>query len=138
MSWTYIQRTGELLEPDGKVAAIGYSGLGADKNLPAAEDLPDHGPLPCGTYAIEPPENTASHGPYVLALTPDPSNEMFGRSGFLIHGDSIGHPGAASHGCIIVPRYIRESIWQSGDHRLLVMSGYDNAEAVQDATIGEN
>ena len=40
-----------------------------------------------------------------MPLIPSPTNEMFGRSEFLIHGDSLEHPGAASEGCIILPRF---------------------------------
>lgn len=45
---------------------------------------------------------------------------MCGRSGFLIHGDSIAHTGQASHGCIILPRSVREQIAASGDDELEV------------------
>jgi hypothetical protein len=45
------------------------------------------------------------------------------RTGFLIHGDSIEHPGTASHGCIIMPRAIREAIAQNDDHDLNVVAG---------------
>ena len=62
------------------------------------------------------------HGPFVLRLTPAPTNEMFGRDGFLIHGDSIEHPGSASHGCIILPRAIREAIAKSDDDTLHVVA----------------
>jgi hypothetical protein len=48
---------------------------------------------------------------------------MFGRDGFLIHGDSVEHPGTASHGCIIMSRAIREAIAQSDDHELNVVAG---------------
>jgi hypothetical protein len=46
---------------------------------------------------------------------------MFGRSGFLIHGDSIIRPGTASRGCIILAREIREQIAASGDADLEVV-----------------
>ena len=45
---------------------------------------------------------------------------MFGRDGFLIHGDSIVHTGQASQGCIILPRSIREQIAASEDDELEV------------------
>ena len=62
-----------------------------------------------------------THGPYVLPLTPDPENLMYGRDGFLIHGDSITNPGSASEGCIILPRSARTMIAASGDNRLEVV-----------------
>jgi hypothetical protein len=47
---------------------------------------------------------------------------MFGRSGFLMHGDNIRLPGTASEGCIILPRDLREAIWNSADHTLEVIA----------------
>jgi hypothetical protein len=52
---------------------------------------------------------------------PDPGTETFGRGEFRIHGDSIAHPGTASHGCIILPRAVRDAIWRSGDRALEVV-----------------
>lgn len=120
--WTYAQRTGALTRDDGMIVAVGYSGAGAGKNNPDAQDLHDVGPLPRGHYFIEPPVDTRTHGPFVLWLDPDVDNVMYGRSGFGIHGDSVIHPGMASEGCIVLPRAIREQIWNSGDHRLTVTS----------------
>jgi hypothetical protein len=124
--WTYEQATGTLLDGDGNVIAHGYSGAGDGKNDPSKQDEREIGPVPQGTYTIGAPEfvNThGPHGPFVLPLAPDPGDEMFGRSGFLMHGDSVEHPGAASKGCIIMPRNVRENVWNSGDHRLQVVSG---------------
>jgi hypothetical protein len=98
----------------------GYSGAGDNKNVPASQWIKNKGPIPCGIYTIEPPIDTKTHGPYVLWLTPDPANEMFGRSAFGIHGDSLVAPGTASEGCIILSRVSRETIWLSGDHILEV------------------
>lgn len=123
--WTYQQRTGSLLKADGECLATGYSGFGADKNQPADESVKDLGPIPEGRYAIGLPQcvvEPGPHGPFVLPLTPLPSNQMFGRAGFLIHGDSIEHPGAASHGCIILPRPVREAIAGSADNQLEVVA----------------
>lgn len=119
MSWKYEQSTGQLSQ-NGADVAIGYSGAGQGKNNPSMQDVPRIGPIPEGWFTIGEPMNTTTHGPYVLPLTPDKENEMFGRSGFLIHGDSKEHPGAASLGCIIQARNIREQVWASGDHRLQV------------------
>lgn len=120
--WTYEQRSGDLLY-DGKVVASGYSGAGEGKNNPEFQWKPNVGPLPQGYYTIGPPHETPTHGPYVLTLTPFPQNQMFGRSAFLIHGDSIKAAGTASHGCIILGRIAREAIWQSGDRTLKVVDG---------------
>ena len=120
MTWRYEQATGRILQ-DGQRVAIGYSGAGDCKNDPSAQDVHNAGPLPRGLYEIGAPVDTMTHGPYVLRLTPDPANEMCGRAGFLIHGDSKVAPGTASEGCIILRRMVREKIWDSGDKQLEVV-----------------
>jgi hypothetical protein len=115
MPWLYVQSTGELMAPDGTHAGTGYSGFAAGKNNPAAQNQVGVGPIPCGMYTIGapqcvPPDKAGPHGPFILPLTPDPANQMFGRAGFLMHGDSIATPGTASHGCIIQERPVRERV----------------------------
>jgi len=110
-----------MLKPDGNLLAIGYSGLGIAKNDPSAQHIPNMGPIPCGKYTILEPIDSPSHGPYAMHLVPDTANEMFSRSAFMIHGDSLEHPGAASDGCIIQPKSARMTIWESGDHDLQVI-----------------
>jgi hypothetical protein len=119
--WTYRQKTGELLDAQGRLLAAGYSGHGEGKNNPELQEHRGIGPIPRGTYVIHAPIDTESHGPFVLRLDPLPENEMFGRSGFLMHGDSKIAPGTASLGCIIMPRAIREEVWASGDRSLQVI-----------------
>jgi hypothetical protein len=126
MAWLFEQATGELYNADGELVATGYSGFGPGRNAPSWQDHSDVGPIPCGTYAIGEPEcvdRPGPHGPFVLRLTPFAANQMFGRSGMLIHGDSKLHGGCASHGCVILPRAIRERIAESGDHFLQVEPG---------------
>jgi len=120
MPWTYEQRSGKLAH-DGLIACVGYAGKGEGKNNPDAQDQRNVGPLPRGTYTIEAPVDTVANGPYVLRLQPAAYNNMCGRSGFLIHGDSTREPGTASEGCIIAPRMVRERIWNSGDRELEVV-----------------
>jgi len=121
--WTYTQSSGNLTDSSGKLIATGYSGLGIAKNDPLAQMIHNQGPIPVGRYHIEEPIDSSTHGPYAMHLTPYPDNEMYGRSAFLIHGDSLSHPGTASDGCIIMPPQTRHTIWQSGDHELEVISG---------------
>lgn len=123
--WTYEQSTGKLYDPFYNLVGAGYSGLGLDKNNPSDESVKDKGPIPVGLYTIEAPINSVVHGRYAMHLDPDPSNEMFGRDMFLIHGDSITDPGSASEGCIIMGYQIRVKIWESGDHRLVVVEKFD-------------
>ena len=122
MSWLYEICSGKLYEASGALVAIGYSGDPLHKNDPQAVALHNEGPIPPGTFDIGPPHDTAEHGPYVLSLTPDPGNEMYGRAGFLMHGDSVAAPGTASEGCVIMPRSIREQVWTSGDRVLTVVT----------------
>jgi hypothetical protein len=87
------------------------------------ESVHDVGPIPRGNWTIVgPPVNTAEHGPYVLMLQPDADTDTFGRSGFLMHGDSKESPGSASHGCVIMPRAVREQVWKSGDRDFEVVA----------------
>lgn len=118
--WIYEQGTGRISR-NNSMLCIGYSGAGDGKNNPAMQNIPDVGPCPQGAYRIEPPRDTVEHGDFVLPLIPQPANEMYGRAGFLIHGDSVKHPDEASKGCIIAPRYARERIWESGDLELRVV-----------------
>lgn len=119
--WRYEQSSGWLIADGGKPLAQGYAGAGPGKNNPSADHIKDVGPLPRGTYIAEAPVDTMTHGPYVLRLTPYATNEMHGRAGFLMHGDSITAPGSASLGCIIQPRFARERFWESGDHVIEVV-----------------
>jgi len=120
--WTYVQKTGELLQ-DGSHVENGYSGLDQGKNNPSLQAVHDLGPIPTGDWTITgPPFNSPDHGPFVLHLVPANGTNTFGRAGFLMHGDSSEHPGEASKGCIIMPRTIREKVWASGDTELTVVA----------------
>jgi hypothetical protein len=117
--WTYAQRDGDL-QHDGTHIAYGYSGSEPGQNCPADQSIPDLGPIPAGRYAIGTAISTTHLGPLAMPLTPDPTNQMFGRSGFWIHGDSIAHPGDGSLGCIVLAHPVRLQLAQSSDRDLLV------------------
>lgn len=121
--WTYQDSTGKLSR-NGTLVGQGYSGFDFGKNSVKAESIPNIGPVPEGQYSIGAPEDLAGgpHGPYVLRLAPKPGNKIYGRSGFLIHGDSILKPGTASRGCIVLNYTIRRLIVSSGDHDLCVVA----------------
>lgn len=140
MSWRFSQSAGQLTAPDNVSLFSAYAGRGKGRNNPALQDVrggerlmngiwvavyeldpTDWGPLPRGKYIINSPIDTPKHGPFVMWLTPDPGNEMFGRSEFGVHGDSLEHPGLASEGCIVTPRVTRERIWNSGDREIEVV-----------------
>jgi hypothetical protein len=117
----YQISTGYLTR-DGVPLGAGYSGSPDCKNDASKCGVRDHGPIPPGFYAIGEPVDTETHGPFVLPLTPHPDNEMHGRSGFLMHGDSVSRPGTASHGCIILPRAVRETVHRLDDPDLEVVA----------------
>lgn len=140
--WTFHQTDGQGEDFKGFRYGRWYSGCGKGKNNPAMQDVhagcrwdeatnqwlaipglssDDWGVLPAGIYTMQAPVDTEKHGPFVMWLTPDETNIMFGRSGFGIHGDSIEHPGLASEGCICAPRAVREMMWRSNDHRIQVI-----------------
>ena len=119
MTWFYDQASGVLSDSAGPVAT-GYSGHAAGRNNPELEAVPNVGPIPRGNYTIGEPNDTTTHGPYVLRLTPVEGNNCHGRSGFLMHGDNAATHDA-SQGCIIMPRAVREQVWESGDPELTVV-----------------
>ena len=128
--WTYEISTGRMFDPGGNLAGHGYSGAPPNPNDPqdegkpgyiddpADEDLKARGPIPAGLYTIGPAQVHPHLGPVAMPLTPDHENEMHGRSGFWIHGDSVRAPGTASLGCIIQPRATRLTMDASSDRRL--------------------
>jgi type VI secretion system (T6SS) effector TldE1-like protein len=119
MPWTYSQSAGTLTR-EGATIAIGYSGHGDGKNNPAMQQIPNVGPIPQGRYSIGDPRDSEKVGPYALPLTPSDGTDTFGRSAFMIHGDSIVHPGTASEGCIILLRDARHQVGESDDRVLVV------------------
>jgi len=126
--WTFSQSNGWLDKDGILVSKTCYSGIGEGLNNPKLEATPNVGPIPQGFWKIcGPPVETKEHGPYVLRLEPVNGTETFGRSGFLMHGDSVEHAGeyVASHGCIIADRATRTRVWQSGDVDLHVISGLE-------------
>jgi len=119
--YTYEQRSGRLSNGLGLVG-IGYSGHGMGVNNPALEEIPNVGPIPVGTYEIGPACEHPQLGPLAMALIPKLETDTFGRSGFFIHGDEVGHVGEelASHGCIILPRAVRVLVAAATERTLLV------------------
>jgi len=119
MCWLYEQVSGRMVSQDGEIIASGYSGAGNGRNNPTEENIQEVGPIPEGFYDMLEPIDSGKLGPYAIPLIPDAENNMLGRSNFYIHGDNATH--TASEGCIILARFARERLWQSGDHRLQVV-----------------
>ena len=85
---TYIDTTG---------CCSGQSG--SCRNNPSCQCKVSVGPLPQGSYSLG-NMMTFKGMPYCYELYPYSSNNMCGRSGFLIHGgDCSGNP---SEGCIVI------------------------------------
>lgn len=103
--------------------SVGYAGRGTHKNRPASEGVKGEGPLPRGFYRVCPPVDHPRLGPLAFRLLPYVHNEMFGRSGFFIHGDSAKNPGNASHGCIVLSRAARDAVLEYGVRYLEVVPG---------------
>jgi hypothetical protein len=119
--WQFVQSTGELLH-NWKHVTFGYSGSGIGKNAPTLQRVKNLGPIPCGTYQIGKPYHHPKLGECTMDLTPCEGTDVFQRSEFRIHGDSMVNPGTASHGCIILNRIIRTRISESGDDLLRVVA----------------
>lgn len=124
MPWRFEQKTGRVLFGD-VFTHRAYSGHGPGVNNPLMQDIVGVGPIPVGRYRIGGPKESIHTGRFILTLTPEPGTETFNRHDFEWHGDSVEHPGLflASHGCIISPRHERETVVESGDTLLEVVSG---------------
>jgi len=99
---------------------MGYSGKDFGKNNPSMERVPYVGPIPHGLYRIGRAVGEAAKGPLTMRLTAI-GHTTFGRTAFLIHGDSIKHPGDASKGCIVLDFGTGSRIARSPDKELEVV-----------------
>lgn len=84
-----------------------YAGYGEGRNDPRYEHVRNVGPIPRGRYALKRHWRDRA-GPNTLACEPVPGTNLYGRSGFLIHGDNA--TGTASKGCIVVAPDARRHI----------------------------
>jgi type VI secretion system (T6SS) effector TldE1-like protein len=113
----YSQSTGSLKQAISHALTVigtGYAGGNCGKNPegrnnPAMEGVRCVGPLPRGVYTIGAPVDHTHLGPCAMPLTPDPANDMMGRSAFFIHADTVTF-GDASEGCIVLGPTIRRHI----------------------------
>jgi hypothetical protein len=116
--WTYSIPTGVMYDPQGKVAGVGYAGAPGYINDPSEVSIKDKGPLPPGMYTITNWRTDKHMGPLCASLVQDSENQMYGRSGFNLHGDKIDHPGCGSEGCIQQIYPVRLRMSKSDDNRL--------------------
>ena len=117
--WLWDQSAGELWL-NGTLVSRGYAGRGKGKNNPAMQAAVAVGPIPQGNWLMTELYDSKNVGPLAIKIVPKAGTDALGRSAFRIHGDSIRDPGSASHGCIILPRVIRQQIWRSGIRDLVV------------------
>lgn len=118
----YSQREGlcVLARPGQKDLRMrGYAGWSVGRNNPMHQGQKNLGPLPRNTYRIDGPYTDPTKGPVVFRLVPIGTEPMYGRGGFLIHGDNA--EGNASRGCIILPRTSRDLIAKAKPWRLVVV-----------------
>lgn len=120
MTWVYQVKTARFYHNGSYAFTARYAGAKGFYNDPSKECVADKGPLPRGTYHISAPFFHPHAKKYTMRLTPESSNHMCGRGGFLIYGDSISDPGGASNGCIILDLNYRIKIGTSNDHTLIV------------------
>lgn len=122
--WTFESTTGLVFDLNNNPVAVGYAGHGDGVNNPLLQNVKDVGPLPEGLYSMGPLQDHGELGKDVIQLIPHDENEMYGRSGFFIHGDEILHPNEhlASDGCMIVNHAGRLLMGQSNDHVLRVVA----------------
>lgn len=134
LDWIYQQSTGRLYYqppdslgggPPAPIGSPGYSGHDYGLNNPGLEIITSAGPIPQGGYTIGPEQlNVTRTGlklPSSMRLTPNADNWMYGRGGFLIHGDNSKGDRSASEGCIVLTKNIRDRIGRSEDNVLRVI-----------------
>jgi hypothetical protein len=127
--FTFEQSTGKWFDPSGQHIATGYAGGNCGKNPeginnPAMQNVACIGPLPCGIYTKGTLVPESHLGRDAIQLIPDPNNEMFGRSDFYCHGDTV-KPHCASEGCITLPHDIRMAFYNSDETQLQVVKEYN-------------
>ena len=120
MTWVYSQSEGSLHLNDILVGT-GYAGFGEGVNNPSDQSVPDVGPIPQGFYTIGAAFTHPQAGPLAMRLEPEPGTNVFGRDGFLMHGDTASMDHTASHGCIIMDHTTRATVAVSDDRRLQVV-----------------
>lgn len=114
---TYVDnKTGERT-----YIGTGYSGRGKGLNNPKLQNKQNVGPIPVGTYNIGAAYTHDTLGPITMNLDPREGTNTFDRDKFRIHGDNSKGNKSASHGCIVLPRKIRQQIANCADNELKVV-----------------
>jgi len=119
MNWKFSQVNGRVWDSNGSLLGQGYAGRDAGKNNPAMENVKGIGPLPHGLWKpVELFEVHPTVGKFAVRVEPADDETLqrvigYGRDpkSFFMHGDSVEHPGLASHGCMVEQRPVRERFW---------------------------
>lgn len=122
--WQFNIKAG-IIDHNGVFFSRGWAGHNVKdgvqgRNNPEAVSVHDIGPLPPGKYTAGAAYDSPKTGPLTIPLAPYPSNQMYGRDGFKIHGWQIGTDpndpfNSSSDGCIMQARPNREAINSSPD-----------------------
>jgi len=113
MKYTYNRYWGIFTRPalapnvTPELCGYAYSGHEGALNDIHKQNIQGIGPLPAGTYVISRIYDDPERGNHTCELLPQTTNKMYGRSGFLIHGDTTAEAHNASDGCIIAPFSVR-------------------------------
>lgn len=117
----YSIMKGQLSLDSGVLVGTGYSGYGVHKNNPNSCKLKNLGPIPCGKYSIVNAPGDKRLGKMLLKLQPYAANQMYGRSGFYIHGEDSNPLTEDSHGCIVMSYSVRLFLNAASDRILTVI-----------------
>ena len=114
MKYMYERYWGIFHDNSSTIVGCGYSGAASALNDIHKQNLAKVGPLPAGLYTIAEVYDDPERGQHTCMLEPARSNIMYGRSGFLIHGDTKEEAHNASEGCIVAPYWVRH-LFKAGD-----------------------
>ena len=107
MSFSFSRSTGKFCDDATGQCSQGYSGYKGESD----QTKKNFGPIPDGKYTVD---NSCGGNRQRCNLTPDSSNNMFGRSAFQVHGDNTKGDQSASQGCIILGQKDRAGL-KKGD-----------------------
>ena len=135
--FVYHQDSGRFVHRSGqgsRLLATGYAGAPGFVNDPSSDHLSKRGPIPKGYYRLRVVKHPRFAFPAIFC-EPSDANQMFGRSGFYIHGDNRHGNRTASTGCIILSRFVRHEISDavSGGDVSLIVVGWDDEATVREA-----
>ena len=113
--WWYSISRGQFSAAfDSTPIYMAYSGKGTSRDRLEDVGLTGRGPIPPGLYRCLDPRDYPTLGHWAVPLKPHFTTQMYGRSGFYIHGDNGSADFSASRGCVILNLAARQHI-RGGD-----------------------